>query len=61
MTVRGKLFVGLGAILLMVVATGGMGIYNTLRFTRVVQELGSVNTQGALQLANAQNALWQLR
>ena len=61
MTVRGKLFVGLGAILLMVVATGGMGIYITLRFTRVVQELGSVNTQGALQLANAQNALWQLR
>ncbi len=57
MTVRGKLFVGLGAILLMVVATGGMGIYNTLRFTRVVQELGSVNTQGAVQLANAQNAL----
>lgn len=52
---------GLGAIFLLVVATGGMGIWNTVRSAQVIDELGSTNTRGAVLLANAQNALWQLR
>lgn len=61
MTVKGRLIAGLGAIFLLVVATGGMGIWNTVRSAQVIDELGSTNTRGAVLLANAQNALWQLR
>ena len=61
MTVRSKLFAGLGIILLMVIAMGSVGIWNTVRASRVIEELGASNTRGAVQLASAQNALWQLR
>jgi methyl-accepting chemotaxis protein len=61
MTVKKKLFVGLGIILLMVLVLGGTGVWNTVRTTQMIMELGATNTQGAVQLASAQNALWQLR
>jgi methyl-accepting chemotaxis protein len=61
MTVKGKLFLGLGIILFMVISVSGVGVWSTIRFTHLIEELGSTNTQGAVQLANAQSALWQLR
>ncbi len=61
MTIRKKLLAGLATMMLMVALMGGTGIYNTLRFKSTVQDLGTANTLGAVQLANAQNALWQLR
>jgi methyl-accepting chemotaxis protein len=61
MTVKRKLATGLGIILLLVIALTGVGVWSTVRFTHLIEELGSTNTQGAVQLASAQNALWQLR
>ncbi len=60
MTVKGKQVAGQGIILLMVMVMGGVGIWNTMRTSQLAGELGS-STWGAVQLANAQNALWQLR
>src|SRR6187402_2974242 len=60
MTVKGKLFAGLGIILLMVIVMGGMGIWNTMRSLQLIEALGA-SSRGTVQLADAQNALWQLR
>jgi methyl-accepting chemotaxis protein len=60
MTVKSKLVTGLGIILLMVITMGGAGIWNTMRSLQLIEELGA-SSRGAVQLANAQNALWQLR
>ena len=60
MTVKGKQVAGQGIILLMVMVMGGAGIWNTMRTAQLAGELGA-STWGAVQLANAQNALWQLR
>ncbi len=60
MTVKGKLVTGLGIILLMVMVVGGVGIWNMMRSLQLIDAVGA-SSRGAVQLANAQNALWQLR
>lgn len=60
MTVKGKLFAGLGAILVMVILMGGVGIWNTVRSSESISALGLTNNQEAVQLATIQRALWQM-
>ena len=61
MTVTRKMSAGLGVILLMVIAMGAVGIWNTMRASQLIEQLGATNTRGAVQLATAESALWQLR
>ncbi|MEQ1772741.1 MAG: methyl-accepting chemotaxis protein [Burkholderiales bacterium] len=60
MTVNRKLFVGLGVILLTVIVLGGSGIWNMMRSLQLIEAVGA-SARETMQLANAQNALWQLR
>jgi methyl-accepting chemotaxis protein len=60
MTVRHRLLTGLGAILLMVMVLGATGIWNMTQSLKSVETIGA-NVRSTTQLANAQNALWQLR
>jgi methyl-accepting chemotaxis protein len=61
MTVKGKLITGLGIVLILMFAIGGVGVWNTKRSKALIEDLGTTNTRGAVQLAQAQTALWQLR
>jgi methyl-accepting chemotaxis protein len=56
-----RLGVGFGLMLLFIGALGGIAVWNAMRFSSQITELSENNTKGAVQLANAQNALWQLR
>jgi len=60
MTVKNKLLMGLGTILFMVIVVGGAGIWNMMRSSAWLEAVGA-SSRGTMQLANAQNALWQLR
>jgi methyl-accepting chemotaxis protein len=59
-TVKQKLLSGLGTILLMVMVLGATGIWNMTRSLQSAEITGA-STRATAQLANAQNALWQLR
>ena len=59
MNVKNKLIAGLGTILLISSLMGGVGIWNTMRSSRFIDDIAD-SARGTLQLANSQNALWQL-
>ena len=56
-----RLGAGFGLMLLFIVALGGIAVWNAMHFSSQITELSENNTKGTVELANAQNALWQLR
>jgi len=59
--VRGKQSVIVGIMLLLLVGIGGVAVWCMTRLTEEIRSLDQNNVQGAIQLANAQDGMWQLR
>lgn len=59
--IKTRLHMGFGLMILFVVLVGTIGIWSGNRLSTYLQTLAVSNTKGAVQLAGAQNALWQLR
>jgi methyl-accepting chemotaxis protein len=60
MRIGARLALGFGLVLIITFLIGIVGIYNATRFTDQAGSLAG-NTKGAVYLADAQSALWQLR
>lgn len=60
MKIGARLALGFGLVLVITFMIGIVGIYNATRFADHAGSLAS-NTKGAVYLADAQSALWQLR
>jgi methyl-accepting chemotaxis protein len=60
MRIGARLGLGFGLVLIVTFVIGVVGIYNATRFAGHAASLAS-NTKGAVHLADAQSALWQLR
>ena len=61
LNLRDKLFGGFGAMLILFLVVAFVGWRSTVTFSSEVQDLYDNNLQAAVQLATAQDALWQLR
>jgi methyl-accepting chemotaxis protein len=59
--IRAKLGVSFGLVLLLMGAVGFTGWYLTSQLKQEYQDLYATNLKGAVYLANAQSALWELR
>lgn len=59
--IRTKMYLGFIVMVMLVGVAGLMNVLSTDHFSKQVQDLYKNNTLSAVQLANAQNALWQLR
>jgi methyl-accepting chemotaxis protein len=60
-SVRTKLVVGFGVMLLLLAIVGGLGWLSVSGLAGEYHRLYEVNLKGAVQLANAEEALWRLR
>jgi methyl-accepting chemotaxis protein len=61
LSIRQKLLAGFGVALLLLVAVGGRSWYQTRAMAATFHDAYTSNLQATVSLANAQNALWQLR
>ncbi len=59
--ISSKLYGGFAMMLVLLVAVGGVGLWHTVNYSSSYQKLYNDNVKAAVYLANAQNALWQLR
>jgi methyl-accepting chemotaxis protein len=61
LSIGSKLFLGFGVTTVLVLIVGALSVANTRRLSGHLRALYEANTQAAVHLAEAQNALWQLR
>ena len=61
MKIGTRLAAGFGIMMVFIAALGGSAVWNAMNSSSRIIDLSVNNTKGAIELANAQNALWELR
>ena len=61
MKIGTRLAAGFGFMMVFIAALGGSAVWNAMNSSSQIIELSVNNTEDTIELANAQNALWQLR
>jgi len=61
LNIGARLWAGFGAVMLLCLVLATDCIWNAVSYKQQFSELAAKNTAGAVQLGNAQNAMWQLR
>lgn len=59
--IRGKLFVSFGAVTALLAILGGVGLNNFNKLEKQTEDIYNNQLKGAVALANAESALWELR
>jgi methyl-accepting chemotaxis protein len=60
-TIRKKLFVCFGALMILLLFLSGLSIFSSASYEEKFRNIYQNQVEGAVHLANAQNALWKLR
>src|SRR5215470_5937961 len=60
-SIKGKLYWAFGSVIALLLIVVGVGMKTSLDLLREMQDTSRDNIQAAVQLANVQSAMWQLR